>query len=94
MANFHAGLPLWAQEQADHELAEATAEAIQGEKRRRTEVKDYSATVKVTFSLRAQNEEQAAARAERVFDALMKGDFLTKPWLDENMETEIEVEEG
>ena len=38
MANFHAGLPLWAQEQADHELAEATAEAIQGEKRRRAEM--------------------------------------------------------
>ena len=56
-------------------------------------MKSYSIIAKLTYSLNAQNEEQAGERGEKVLEALLAGKAITNSWYDENLESEIEVEE-
>ena len=57
-------------------------------------MKSYSIIAKLTYSLNAQNEEQAGERGEKVLEALLAGKAINNSWYDDNVESEIEVEEG
>ena len=55
-------------------------------------MKNYTATLTFSWSLKARNEEQAQERAFELAGALSPASLGKKPWLGDMGECEVEVE--